>query len=232
MRSSGTSASVSSGSENGYRRLPALDSELPPYPDAPEDPWVAVNGDQPRRMKQSDADLFGIRQNATTKCTAARDHCLPTQTWFIAKASYDREMHAADVLPAILGTESPISPANTDSRLPYPEKYIAFRTVPATRDNLVPGAIVIGQGHGYVSSTAAESWQSSWVIGRLASVDYNTGMCKLETANGVDNDEYPLTFARVAVLRWEPGGTVKIVGDRPRDKLAVKASDVFMPRSM
>src|SRR5689334_11344508 len=108
-RSTGTSASVSSGSEDGYRRVPALDSELPPYPDAPEDPWVAVSGDQPRRMKQSDAEVFGIRQNATTRCTAARDHCLPTQTWFIAKPSYDREMHAADVLPAILGTESPIS---------------------------------------------------------------------------------------------------------------------------
>jgi hypothetical protein len=227
------SAGAASGREDAEARLPppppGPNDGLPPYPDAPADPWAAVAGDQPRRMKQTDADQFRVREDLT-KCTAARDHCLPAQAWFIAKPLYDREAHA-EVMPAVLGTEAPIAPSNTGSRYPFSETYTAFRTVPATRANLVPGAIVIGRGHGYVAESAAESWGGPWYIGTLASVDYNAGSYKLATAHGADGDDMPLSFARVAVLSWQPGAKVQIVGGRSRDTLAVKASDVFMPRS-
>jgi hypothetical protein len=201
----------------------------PPYPTAPADPWAAVAGDQPLRLPRERADHWIVR-GSQTQCTAVRDHCLVKETWFFVQQSMiDRKAQYPNVLisagPAIFGPDRPYTPANTRSPLQSTADAIAFRTVPATKRNLVPGAYVIGIPHGDLPYSGVSAIGAGWQYGELESVDYDAGVYQLKDYP----DTMPLAGARVVVLAWKPGGKVEIVGKQRREQLAVSAADVFLP---
>jgi hypothetical protein len=103
---------------------------------------------------------------------------------------------------------------------------IAYRTVPATKANLVPGALVIGlpRERGIPRSGIA-AVETAWLFGPLEYVDYDLGVYRIKDAP----DTLPLEGARVAVLQYREGGKVEIVGNKRRDQLAVSPNDVFLP---
>lgn len=104
---------------------------LPPYPKAPADPWGAVRGDQP---------LARPRDSWTTRstpgdCTGAHDHCLESDTWFLVwQENVGRRDRLAYGRVTIFG---PSGPGAADGA----GDYTMYRTVPATRSNMVPGAL-------------------------------------------------------------------------------------------
>lgn len=201
----------------------------PPYAAAPANPWAGVAGDQPVRLPREQADHWVVR-SSKARCTALRDHCLVKETWFFVQQSMiDRKAKHSSVqipaAPAVFGPDRPYTPANTRSPLQSTEDAIAFRTVPATKQNMVPGARVIGLPHGDLPESGVAAVGAGWVFGELESVDFAAGVYQLKDYP----DTMPLVGARVAVLAWRPGGKVEIVGTQRRDQLAVNARDVFAP---
>ena len=202
--------------------------KLPPYPAAPADPWAAVSGDQPKRWSADDADHWVVRGN-DGDCSAAHDHCLDKDTWFIVR---DRDLERArdntinaSATVHVFGPEGPAQAANTGSNR-VGDPYTAFRTVPATKANLAPGAIVIGLPRDTPTlGSGQHAVNASWSYGIVEDVDFEIGTYKFKGAG----DTSRLTGARVVVLSWHEGEKLKIVGGKKRDQLAVKASDVFLP---
>jgi hypothetical protein len=198
--------------------------KLPPYPSAPADPWAAVSGDQPKRWSADDADHWVVRGNEAD-CSAAHDHCLVGDAWFIVR---DRDLERGELTQAtvhVFGPEEPATAVNTNSNR-VGDPYTAFRTVPATKANLAPGAIVVGLGRDTAKLASGQhAVNAYWNYGVVEEVDFDVGVYKLKGAR----DTARLTGARVVVLSWHPGEKVKIVGGKKRDQLAVKPSDVVLP---
>jgi hypothetical protein len=197
--------------------------KLPPYPSAPADPWAAVDGDQPRRWSAEDADHWVVRGNEGD-CSAAHDHCLVKDAWFVVRdRDLERELTSATV--HVFGPEEPAVAVNARSNR-VGDPYTAFRTVPATRANMVVGATVVGLSRETPGlGSGQHAVEVYWNYGTVEDVDFDVGVYKLKGAR----DTAWLTGARVVVLSWHPGGKVKIVGARKRDQLAVKTADVFLP---
>jgi hypothetical protein len=202
--------------------------DLPPYPSAPADPWAGVDGDQPKRWSAEAADDWVVRGNEGD-CSAAHDHCLVTDTWFIVR---DRDLERgkeygsnSEATVHVFGPKEPAQPANTGS-VRVGDPYTAFRTVPATKTNIAPGSIVIGLNRTTPKlGSGQHAVNAYWSYGVVEEVDFDVGTYKCKNAR----DTSVLTGARVVVLSWHPGEKVKIVGGKKRDQLAVKASDVFLP---
>jgi hypothetical protein len=200
----------------------------PPYLSAPADPWAAVQGDQPLRWTEAAANHWTLRGNESP-CTALEDHCLVKDTWFFVRQAdldYKVDHPAAQVAASVgvFGPDGPARPWNARSNV-HGDKLIAYRTVPATRQNLVPGALVIGLPRERWPHTGIGAVEAHWVFGELEDVQLDLGVYKLKS----DDDTLPLEGARVAVLVWKENSKVQIIGGKKRDQLAVKASDVFMP---
>jgi len=202
----------------------------PPYLSAPADPWAAVTGDQPLRWTAEAAGHWTIRANESP-CTAREDHCLVKDTWFFVRQS-DLDRHAqykaarVQAAVGVFGPDGPARPWNARSSV-HGDNLTAYRTVPATRKNLVRGAIVIGlTRESTLPRTGIGALEASWVYGIVEDVNIDLGTYQLEDFN----DTLPLEGARVAVLFWKQGGTVQIIGGKPRDQLAVSANDVFAPK--
>lgn len=197
--------------------------KLPPYSTEPADPWVAVVGDQPKRWSADDADHWVVRGN-DWDCSAAHDHCLDKDAWFIVRdRDLERELTSATV--HVFGPEEPAIAANARSNR-VGDPYTAFRTVPATKANMVVGATVVGLGRDTPAlGSGQHAVDASWNYGTVEEVDFDVGVYKLKGAR----DTARLTGARVVVLSWHPGGKVKIVGAHKREQLAVKSADVFLP---
>ena len=199
---------------------------LPKAPDAPQDPWLAVQGDQPKRRVR---DQWTVRDSEFT-CTAAHDHCLEADTWILVRSS-DLERNGGTGYVsgslALFGPEGPLYAANAHTTTVGPD-YVAFHTVPATKANLVPGAIVFGLARPtVVPMSEADAAGLTWQYGVVESVDLDVGVYK---AKGYP-DTSMVQNARVAVLKWVPGGKVEIIGGKPRSALAVRAADVFLPEN-
>jgi hypothetical protein len=195
---------------------------LPAYPSAPQDPWLAVDGDQPKRRAR---EQWTVR-STDGDCSAAHDHCLEPDAWFIVqKAELARDKYVAASV-ALFGPEGgTLYPGNTRAQW-VRENFIAYHTVPATKANMVPGAIVFGIGRPTViPSSGTDAVGMSWQYGVLESVDLDVGVYTLKGAS----DTLMLPGARVAVLTWTPGGKVEIVGGKAKNQLAVTAKDVFLP---
>jgi hypothetical protein len=201
----------------------------PPYLSEPADPWAAVVGDQPLRWSAEAAGHWTVRANEDV-CTARRDHCLVKDTWFFVRPS-DLERQAQNPIVkvtaavGVFGPDGPARPWNCNSNV-HGANLIAYRTVPATKANLVPGALVIGltRERG-IPRTGIASVEAFWAFGPLESVDYELGVYQIKNYG----DTLPLEGARVAVLQYKEGGRVEILGTKRRDQLAVRAADVFMP---
>ena len=199
-----------------------------PYLPSPADPWAAVSGDQPLRWTEAQAAKWTARgdQNA---CTAKEDHCLVKDAWFFASESdiVRKKTHPAahvGVAVAVFGPKELLRPWNAQSRLKSPP-FVAYRTVPATKATLAPGALAIALPGDRPLTDAIGAVEGFWVLGIVDSVDLAAGTFKLVDYSA----DYPLHYARVAVLSWREGGKVEIVGGKKRDKLAANAKELFLP---
>jgi hypothetical protein len=233
-KSSSTDASSPSSNSNntsgggGDTKKPySFNDGLAPYPSAPADPWVAVDGDQPRRWPAEAAERWKVRSDEHD-CSARADHCLQRDAWFIVK---DRDVER--YMPAMAGwavfddkfgivhawNGRGIS-ANDE------EKITAFRTVPATKTNIKPGTAVIALGRD-VGKLGSEihSYNSSWYYGFVEEVDTDGGFFTIKNKD----DSFKLWGARVIVLSWKRGGKVELANGFQKTNMAVKASDVYLP---
>jgi hypothetical protein len=202
--------------------------KLPPYSSAPADPWVAVNGDQPKRWSEDDADHWVVRGNEWD-CSAAHDHCLDKDAWFVVR---DRDLERGPLTSATVhvfgpeGQRNGLATAANTTGSGTGDAYTAFRTVPATKTNMAVGSIVIGLSRDTPAlGSGQHAVNAYWNYGIVEEVDFDVGVYKLKGAR----DTARLTGARVAVLSWHAGEKVKIIGGKKRDQLAVKAADVFLP---
>lgn len=220
-RSATEAASLTNAGSSAAANDKATRSETAAYPDAPADPWAAVSGDQPKRRPAG--DQWTVRTHDFA-CTAAHDHCLETDAWFIVDQQPRPAGYQRDGEVYVLGADEPFGAWNAVMRKHGPDRYIAYRTVPATRDNLAAGALVFGFKSAHPAN-GRKAVEDSWAHGKLASVDLAHGSYTLEGRE----QPLPLSGARVAVLRWQPGGKVEIIGGKQRDQLAVRAGDVFLP---
>lgn len=198
----------------------------PPYLSEPADPWAAVAGDQPLRWSAEAAGHWTLRGNEI-ECTAKHDHCLVKDAWFtVSMSDLERSTKMIGAGVHVFGPEGPVNPWNSRGSGGSTDRYIAYRTVPATKHNLVPGAIVIGLSRDSgLPRSGIGAVEAFWWYGELEEADFDVGVYKLKGYN----DTLALPGARVAVLSWKPGEKVQILGGKRRDQLGVKASDVLLP---
>ena len=229
--------------ENGPTLQPGCN--LPPfYATAPADPWVAVVGDQPKRMSALAAYRWRAREDEFA-CTAAHDHCLPADTWFF---EWDDHRENTNRYAYVYGFMEPIKEADpynpvafrSESFLVLPGNlrapparsnthelaFTAYRTVPAAKKNLIPGALVMVMSFPAKHPDAGiEAFRISWLTGIVDHVDRDLGFVFLVGRT----DPLWISAARVPVLSWRPGGKVTIISGAKRDQLAVSVSEVSLP---
>lgn len=220
------------GSTGAPQRNSASATDTRPRPAEPADPWAAVNGDQPVRWPKDAANHWKIEVTPQT-CTAREDHCLLEDTWFIVRyADLERAsrgfMRSFAAGPAVLGPTTPATPWNArHAEVIHSETgWVAYRTVPATKRNVATGASIIGlAADAGLPQSARDAYEAAWRCGTVESVDFEHATYRIAG----DAADRPLAGARVVVLSYRPGGKVEIVGGKPRDQLAVSASEVFVP---
>ena len=197
---------------------------LPKAADAPQDPWLAVQGDQPKRRVR---DQWTVRDNEFT-CTAAHDHCFEADNWIVVRGEdlvRDGGKGYVSGSVVLFGPEELLYAENANVSHVGPE-YVAFHTVPATKANLVPGAIVFGLGRPKVVPMSQHDLVTlTWAYGVVEKVDLDVGVYQLKGYA----DTMMVQGARVAVLTWKPGGKVEIIGGKAKNALAVRAADTFAP---
>ena len=136
----------------------------PPYLSAPADPWAAVQGEYPLRWTEEAANHWTLRGNESP-CTAVQDHCLVKDAWFFVKQSdIDRKVdRPAMQISAMVGIFGPTGPKNAWNARPTVngENLLAYRTVPATKQNLVPG--VIGNRRQQGVATTGDKAEKRWL---------------------------------------------------------------------
>lgn len=198
--------------------------KMPPYPAAPVDPWAAVDGDQPRRYSEEDSQQ-SVRDNDFA-CTALHDHCFAPNVWLIEN-DQDVARHRSHTAAAyVFGPSGPALPVNANGGGLPSEPYTAYRTVPATKKNLKPGARVMALTFPRTElSRGTDVFKVAWNTGIVDRVDWDLGFVFLV---GEDRN-YWITATRVAVLSWKPGGKVEIIGGGARGSLAVRADEVILP---
>lgn len=197
--------------------------------DAPADPWTGVTGDKPARVlaRTGNYTNWEVKDTAVA-CTAAHDHCLPPAAWIFVDARVKTQVLqlAQVVLFTPEGPTAPLTYAGpNDITEKNPDSYIAYRTVPVTKANLVVGALVATTPFPNPVPASVRDAHGDWLMGKVEKIDWDTGLLYLEGAR----EPSFITGARVAVLRFVRGGKVEILGGRARDKLAVSARDVIIP---
>ena len=191
---------------------------LLPIPDKPSDPWAAVKGDKPATI---DDDTTASRRWEVRKkelaCTAARDHCLPAVSWFWVTQTRPTELAQVCVF-------TPTGPTTPNGLRTYvtSDRFIAYRTVPATKGNLVPGVIAFAYPQPF--PTEVSEVYTDWHYGKVERVDWDLGFVFFEG----DGEPRMLTATRVAVLSYD-GSTLSILGGKKRDQLAVSPKDLILP---
>lgn len=197
---------------------------LPPYPSAPQDPWLGVAGDGPRRRSAEDSQA-SVRGNDFA-CTSLHDHCFTSDTWLIENAESVKRSKYRSAHAYLFGPDGPSLPLNANGHGLPSDDYTAYRTVPATRTNLKAGALVMALTFPETQlGRGTEVFQVTWNTGVVDRVDWDLGFVFFV---GQDRN-YWITATRVAVLAWRPGGKVEILGGADRKALAVSASDVVLP---
>jgi hypothetical protein len=201
------------------------------YPAAPVDPWAAVDGDGPVRTAGGDDDLHMKVREAAADCTAAHDHCLMRNAWFLeSDGRRERDpIHRNAALylfgPGPDGHFRPIA-GNAGYAEDLSGGYTAYRTVPATRKNLAKGALIVGLEYPDTKlENGDDPWLAFWHLGVVDRVDWKTGKLYLIGRE----DPFWIAWSRVAVLSWKPGGKVEILRGKKRNELAVAAADVILP---
>ena len=128
-------------------------------------------------------------------------------------------------LPSGAASIANVVPAPEDDARAWMRTMTAYRSVPATRGNLVPGALAFAvrgfQPHPASGRDAFDEWRAG-VVDR---VDWDLGFVYLAG----EVEPRWISAARVAVLAWRAGGTVTVVGGQPPDRLAVTLEQVISP---
>jgi hypothetical protein len=223
---SSATASGSPGRPNEDEPPGAHDSHngMPQYASAPQDPWLAVDGDQPKKRplpRWHARDTEG-------DCSAAHDHCFEPDMWFLVQ---DADMRRAADRPEIQSSVATFSSEGTlyagnISGTWVRENFVAYHTVPATKATLVPGATVFGLVRPkHIPANGVDAITLGWYMGTVESVELDIGVYTLK---GYSESMW-LSAARIPVLKWKPGGKVEVIGNKPKDQLAVRAADVFLP---
>ncbi len=190
-----------------------------PISSEPADPWAGVSKGLPVKL-DIEIERWWIRDESLP-CTAAHDHCLPAHAWLWVK----NEVNASTLrtaYPVVFtkwGPKRPAPLANGDS-----PPYTAYRSVPATKKNLVVGARVFAFPDSE-TPTGTDDVYLHWQMGIVERVDWDLGMLFLQEMQ----QPFFITAARVAVLSYEPDAGVKILDGRKRDELAVKPADLVLP---
>ena len=199
------------------------------YGYGPADPWLAVAGDQPKLLPHDKADYWKVRGD-DYDCSAAHDHCLEDMVWFTIRESDLKRGLPKLVAQNIFGAEGNdhlYSAVNGRGGAAYGgDGFMAYRTVPATKTNIGVGSLVVALDRqaGKLGS-AQHAYEATWWIGEVEEIDLDGGFFKLKDRD----DVFKLWGARPVVLIWQRGGKVQIVGNKKRDQLAVKPTDVFLP---
>ena len=198
-----------------------------PILSAPADPWVGVAGDKPVTFGKPFVTLKSperwLVHDDHKPCTAARDHCLPAITWIVVQSPTRGDIQTGR--PAAFRPDGPDTPYYSSAPLGRDNPYIAYRTVPATRANLVAGvtASAIEFPDTYPKSPI-EAF-TYWHTGVVDKVDWEMGFVYLV---GREEPMF-ITATRVAVMSYTPGGKVTILNGKKRDELAVSLKDVILP---
>ncbi len=218
----GDSASPGDSDQPQYAPAPTAcyqgNKVAPPYSLTPVDPWIAVQGDRPASVTNAN-----LPPRADADCSALHDHCLRECAWHVASTG------DLDTTPTDANVMSPRATqgwggrdiSGTELRAKS-----AFRTVPATRRHLTPGAIVVALPYPTRLPTGeADGMEVEWSIGTLDRVDWKAGkMFMVGSSN-----PFWLSVTRVAVLSYREGGKVEILAGRKRTELAVRPDELFLP---
>ncbi len=190
-----------------------------PVSQMPASPWSGVSKGAPVTVK-IDATRWWTRDESL-QCTAALDHCLPAYSWFWVRNEIDPSpsRHAYAV---VFTTEGPKRPALLADGNTF--AFTAYRSVPATKRNLVAGARVFAFPEAPLP-TGTDGAYDRWQMGIVDRVDWELGMVFFKTME----QPFFISAARVAVLSYEPDAGVKILDGKQRDELAVSAADVVVP---
>ncbi|MBA3541812.1 MAG: hypothetical protein H0T79_19515 [Deltaproteobacteria bacterium] len=195
-----------------------------PYPTAPADPWAAVANDQPIHMSEEASKNWYVRTEPFA-CTAAADHCFLPGVWLVEQDAV-RERPYRYAIAFGIGQEYLVSPPNSRASGAALKAITAYRTVPATKRHLVPGAMAMflkfPDKH---PRSGEEVFETSWSIGIVERVDWDMGFVFFVG----QKDQAWISGVRVPVLAWRPGGKVTIVDGRKRDQLGVAVSEVTLP---
>lgn len=219
--SSGSTSSNSSSSSSGGGST--LKKGHQPYPTGLADPWVGVQGDQPKRWTAEAVDERRVRDDAYD-CTAKFDHCLVKDAWFIVRdRDVERYMPAQSWWTVFSEKGIPSGGSNVVSD---DEAFTAFRTVPATKTNIKPGyaVVALSREEGKLKSEH-DSANSFWYYGFVEEVDVDGGFFTIKNRA----DSFKLWSARVIVMQYKKGGKVEMANGFQKNNMAVKASDVYLP---
>ena len=201
----------------------------PPYLTAPTDPWLGVADDAPAVVRLRANTIYPpvwSERSEERDCTAAHDHCLRDCTWFLqnsdTKSKHVVAVHVLAERSRDRGTLRRMNMGYGDIRLDDGDAM--YRTVPATRSNLVVGARAISIGSKGPTSER-DALVGLWAFGTVASIDWEHGQMHLIG----DPAAIWISSVRVVVLSYAKGGKVRIVGDRKPEQLAVKPNEVILP---
>jgi hypothetical protein len=216
-----TTSTTTDGGRGPVATAPRREPLYLPVLDAPADPWIGVAGDAPATIDDSPTlqRLSVKAEDNPRPCTAARDHCLPALAWLWIHEGEAR-FPVKDAHFAVFTAEGPIAPTGG---VQSSDGFQAYRTVPATRANLAPGAIVATFGTP-IPSDPLDAFKY-WRVGTVERVDWDLGFIYYEGGR----EPRFITSARVAVLSYATGGRVEILGGKARDQLSVRISDVILP---
>ncbi|MFN0246678.1 MAG: hypothetical protein ACKV2T_07200 [Kofleriaceae bacterium] len=185
----------------------------------PANPWSGVSKGHPVKLDIV-FEHWWIRDESLS-CTAAVDHCLPAAAWFWVKNVVETTT-LKTAYPVVFTTDGPKRPApRADGNKPA---FTAYRSVPATKKNLVVGARVFAFPDQPLPS-GTDGVYDRWQMGLVDRVDWDLGMLFFKERD----QPYFITAARVAVLSYEPDAGVKILDGKKRDELAVKSADLVLP---
>lgn len=229
--SSGAPDSQGATFQSSHSSQTSGESDVPgasPYPDAPADPWLAVDGNRPRRLSAARARDIAVRLDRFP-CTAAHDHCLLAETWFYeADERRDRDLVHRTALPTLVGPEGLMKPRNTPGYdLGAPDgPYTLYRSVPATRQNVRKGSLVLALTFPNPHPTSGiDVHHATWLLGTVDRIAWPSGKLYF---TGITAPVW-LSSARVVVLQWRPDRGLELRGGAAREALAVARRDVILP---
>lgn len=194
------------------------DNVFLPVSSAPAHPYAGVLDGKPVVLVLD--DHWWIRDESLP-CTAARDHCLPAQAWFWVPDDVS-PTPVRRALPMVFTAGGPRRPGPVNPV--GPEPYVAYRTVPATKQHAVAGArAIVFPDQPYPQR--GDHVYNTWHTGIVDRVDLDLEMVFLRG----DDAAYPLTATRIAVLAYRPGKPIEILDGKRREDLAVSPADLFVP---